>query len=442
MFVSNALEGMARQKTQAVGPALAQRQRTASERESGNQRSQDGEEIAIPQFFNTTFSTHRISPLYIGAQKLDQARLDRLAHRLRDTLVGDVVRGVQIGLEATDTPMGQVGPLKAVTFRWFQATDVLGNNISEDWGELSDEQKKGLWIEMRHENAAYVALLLPGFSHSQKGPSTSTASLWNMGLDKPEIGEADSSQFLRLPLLLLRMPQALKVVIGEWLSTTFDCRVTKLNLGTRTLVGVLEGWIQESGLPRADSDLVLTLAFNAPVADKGRAAMLPLSGDAGADDDEEEDNQAAEPGLRSMEISISASDLRRFLRAGKALQKSKRATPNTASNAASWEQDDRERRRLAGPHKDDGWGWLKNKEGPANPLMEALANHLNHHMALNLFHPGVRVTQVSCGGFVLSQSRIKIVKSGDVTDDLSRAAWMFVTLLAERVHGDGMPVVT
>ncbi|KAH0489580.1 hypothetical protein TgHK011_010003 [Trichoderma gracile] len=429
---------MARQKAQTS----AQRQQKASQRESANQRHQGGEpeEIAVPQFFNTTFSTHRVSPLYIGTQKLDQPRLDRLAHRLRDTLVGDVVRGVQIGLEATDTPMGQVGPLKAVTFRWFRATDVLGDKTSDGGDELSDEQNKGLWIEMRHENAAYVALLLPGLSQSHKP----TASLWSMSLDQPDIGEADSSQFLHLPLLLLRMPQPLKAVIGEWLSTTFDCRVTKLNLGTRTLVNVLEGWIQETGLPRAEADLVLTLAFNAPVTDKGREAVLPSSGDADGDDGDE--NEVTEPGLRSMEISISASDLRRFLRAGKSLQKSKRAASNTtssiSSNKASWEHDDRERRRLAGPHIDDGWGWLKNKDEHPYPLMEALAHHLDHHMALNLFHPGVRVTQISCGGFVLSQSRIKMVKAGDVTEDLSKAAWMFVTLLGERLQSDGLSLVT
>ncbi|KAH6609845.1 siroheme synthase [Trichoderma cornu-damae] len=429
-------------KTPNAGPALAQRQRAASEQEAGSRQERNGEagEVAIPQFFNTTFSAHRVSPLYIGAQPLDQARLDRLAHRLRDTLVGDVVRGVQIGLEATDTPMGQVGPLKAVNFRWFRAADVLGDKISEDWGEPSEERMKGLWVEMQHENAAYVALLLPGFSHPPKGSGTSTASLWNMGLDNPGMGEADRSQFLHLPLLLLRMPQPLKAVIGEWLSTTFDCRVTKLNLGTRTLVGLLEGWIQETGLPRADSGLVLTLAFNAPLTDKGREAVLDLDGD--PDGDDEGGGEAAEPGLRTMEISISASDLRRFLRAGKALQKSNQATASTVSSTASWEHDDRERRRLAGPHTDDGWGWLKSKERPAYPLMEALANHLNHHMALNLFHPSVRVTQVSCGGFVLSQSRIKIVKAGDVTEALSRAAWMFVTLLAERVQSGGMPLVT
>ncbi|KAK1246450.1 hypothetical protein MKX08_000252 [Trichoderma sp. CBMAI-0020] len=429
---------MARQKTQKAGPASAQP--TQTENQSSHQKEAEAGEVAIPQFFNTTFSTHRVSPLFIGAQKLDQPRLDRLAHRLRDTLVGDVVRGVQIGLEATDTPMGQVGPLKAVTFRWFQAEDILGDK-AENWAELSDEQKRGLWIEMRHENAAYVALLLPGFSRPRQGPSTNipAARLWNMGFDTPDMGEADGSQFLRLPLLLLRMPQALKAVIGEWLSTTFDCRVTKLNLGTQTLVSVLESWMPQTGLPRADSDLVLTLAFNAPVTDPGREAVLRLDGDLDEDEDEVE---ATEPGLRSMEISISASDLRRFLRAGRMLQKSKQTTSSAGPGTALWERDDRERRRLAGSHTDDGWGWLKNKDGSEYPLMEALASHLNHHMALNLFHPGVRVIQVSCGGFVLSQSRVKIVKSGDVTDDLSRAAWMFVTLLGERVQGDAVPLGT
>ncbi|KAL7919121.1 kinetochore complex Sim4 subunit Fta1 domain-containing protein [Trichoderma austrokoningii] len=424
---------MARQKTQKAGPA-------AQPSQGNNENEAEAGEVAISQFFNTTFSTHRVSPLFIGAQKLDQARLDRLAHRLRDTLVGDVVRGVQIGLEATDTPMGQVGPLKAVTFRWFQAEDILGDQ-SENWGELSDEQKRGLWIEMRHENAAYVALLLPGFSRSPEASGTKApaASLWNMGFDTPDIGEADGSQFLRLPLLLLRMPQALKSVIGEWLSTTFDCRVTKLNLGTRTLVSVLESWIPQTGLPRANSDLVLTLAFNAPVTDPGREAVLRSDGDLDEDEDEAE---ATEPGLRSMEISISASDLRRFLRAGKALQKSKQTASNAGPGTALWERDDRERRRLAGSHRDDGWAWLRNKDGSEYPLMEALASHLNHHMALNLFHPGVRVIQVSCGGFVLAQSRIKIVKAGDVTDDLSRAAWMFVTLLGERVQSDALSLGT
>lgn len=427
---------MARQKTQKAGPASA---RPSTVNQPGHQNEAEAGEVAIPQFFNTTFSTHRVSPLFIGAQKLDQARLDRLAHRLRDTLVGDVVRGVQIGLEATDTPMGQVGPLKAVTFRWFQAEDILGDK-AENWEELLDEQKRGLWIEMRHENAAYVALLLPGFSRSRQGSQINTpaAKSWNMGFDTPDMGEADGSQFLRLPLLLLRMPQALKAVIGEWLSTTFDCRVTKLNLGTRTLVSVLESWIPQTGLPRADSDLVLTIAFNAPVTDPGREAILRLDGDL----EDEDEVEATEFGLRSMEISISASDLRRFLRAGKALQKSKQPTSNTSPGTALWERDDRERRRLAGSHIDDGWGWLKNKDGSEYPLMEALASHLNHHMALNLFHPGVRIIQVSCGGFVLSQSRIKVVKSGDVTDDLSRAAWMFVTLLGERVQSDAVSLGT
>ncbi|KAK5996824.1 hypothetical protein PT974_02169 [Cladobotryum mycophilum] len=411
---------MARRKAQASDVSQVQRQSTP------DNSTDDIEESLVPPFFNTTFSTHRISPLYIGTQKLNQTRLDLLAHRLRDTLVGDVVRGIQVGLEATDTPIGQVGPLRAVKFRWFHASAVLSDGELVGGNEsLLDDQKQGLWIEIRHENASYVALLLPGYSNSPTGTNNSAAPLWSMQPENPQGAEADQSHFIHLPLLLLRMPQALKSVIGDWLSTTFDCRVSKLNLGTKTLVSVWEGWIQAAGLPSNSADLVLTLAFNAPLAQKDGNNSI------------DSDDNWTEAGLRSMDVSISSSDLRRFLRAGKALQKE---TRNISSGP--WENDNRERRRLAGPNVDDGWAWRKNKDGTEHPFTEALAQYLNHYLALNLFHPSVRVVQVSCGGFVLAQSRVKIIRPGGATDDLSRAAWMFVMQLGERIRGGDMPSIT
>lgn len=115
-------------------------------------------EDVLPPFFNTTFSTHRVSPLYVGRQELTTQRLDQLAHRLRDTLVGDVVRGIQIGLESTDTPAGQVGSLRSVKIRWFHAQRLLdrdlfyteqdgGNGITDKvmrhWNRLPEAHKRG-----------------------------------------------------------------------------------------------------------------------------------------------------------------------------------------------------------------------------------------------------------------------------------------------------------
>ncbi|KAL6860713.1 hypothetical protein ACO1O0_004747 [Amphichorda felina] len=386
-----------------------------------------------PPFFNTTFSTHRVSPLYIGSEKLTPPRLEVLGRRLRDTLVGDVVRGIQIGLESTDTPAGQVGALRSVKLRWFRANTVLGDEVNggndggdddDIWDSLSESQKQGLWIEIRHENAAYIALLLPGVGIKDN----SKAATWKMQPDKaPSQPNANVSHFVHLPLLLLRMPLPLKHVIGEWLSTTFDCRVSKLALGTKTIVNVWEDWIRTVGIRSKGADFVVTLAFNAPLPDPS----VEVNPDADAEDNGEE----SKSGLRSLDITIQPQDLRRFVRAGKGLARRPRST------GASWESDVRERRRLAGGNSDDGWAWLSAADAASQPFMDALARYLDHHLALNVFHPSVRVVQVSCGGYILASSRLKIVRQGDMSDDLSRAAWMFVTRLGQRIGGEALPTI-
>jgi hypothetical protein len=400
----------------------------------------DTPEEVLPPFLNTTFSTHRVSPLYVGRQELNTARLAQLAHRLRDTLVGDVVRGIQIGLESTDTPAGQVGSLRSVKIRWFHAQRLLDrdlfyteqdggsgltDSVMRQWNRLSETHKRGLWIEIKHENASYVALMLPGHPGAVRERRSET-NAWAMQSDgKPPEMRPDRGQFIYLPLLLLRMPQALKGVIGDWISTTFDCRVSKLNLGTRTLVTVWEDWIKTAGLPGKGPDFSISLSFNAPIPRKERSG--------GLDSDEESDNDgmSRDPGLRSMDVTIAPQDLRRFFRRGEQSNELYRS-----SNSGPWENDVRERRRLAGGNADDGWGWRTGQEPDEHPFTDALARYLDHHLALNMFHPSVRVVQISCGGFMLAQSRLKIVKVGSVSDELARAAWVFVTRLGERLRGE------
>ncbi|CAM1510844.1 Fc.00g083570.m01.CDS01 [Cosmosporella sp. VM-42] len=401
----------------------------------------DTDDEALPPFFNTTFSTHRVSPLYIGPEALTATRLEALAHRLRDTLVGDVVRGIQVGLEATDTPMGQVGPLKAVRIRWFKASSILGagptfqrlesHDLSSEaqgnnWAELSDKQKQGLWIEIRHENAAYVALLLPGLSSasSAKGPE---AEDWTMQSEASHRSVGiNQDHFYHLPLLLLRMPLPLKNVLSDWLSAAFDCRISKMTLGTHTIISVWERWVKAAGLPDRGPDFVVTLAFNSPLPDAGNAV------DTGTDDETMDNHN--ESGLRSMDITISPQDLRRFVRAGATIQ------PTNSTSTSTWEHDPRERRRLAGGNSDDGWAWRSNKQ-TTYPFTEALGRYLDHHLALNLFHPSVRITQISCAGFVLGQSRLKILKIGEMSTEFHHAAWLFVAQLGEKTQGGDLPRV-
>jgi hypothetical protein len=290
------------------------------------------------------------------------------------------------------------------------------------WKDLPESRKQGLWLQIRHENASYVALLLPGV----EAPSED-ASRWQMapGKDRQDVDMlADQDQFLHLPLLLFRMPVSLKNVISEWLCATFDCRVSKLALGTKTILSIWEDWIQRIGLPTTGPDFQILLAFNAPL----------LGADPAAEDQSNEESESATTaGLRSLDVTIRAKDLRRFVRAGKNI--SVEASPTN-----SWDSDPRERRRLAGPNDDDGWAWRAESGG--GPFTEALGAYLNHHLALRLFHPSVHVVQVSCSGFVLAQSRLKIVRPSDgLSEDMSKAAWMFVARLGERISGNTLPMV-
>lgn len=416
-------------------PRRSLRISSASQASSGLQSTSTVEkEETTPPFFNTVFATHSVSPLHVGSEGLTPARLQILSRRLRDTLVGDVVRGIQIGIEATDTPAGQVGPLRTVKVQWIDARSVLGEAThfpgdGNTWAELPDEEKRGLWIHIRHENAAYNGLLMPGADGLSP---ESTAPLWQMHPDQKEVEGSNRRHFMHLPLLLLKMPAPLKAVITEWLATTFDCRVSRLALGTKTITTIWEDWIRTVGVPSKGSDFVITLGFNVPLPDPDRSGAVN-----GNDDGDTDNTKAASTtsGLRSVDVMIQPKDLSKFLRAGKALK------PRKQTAAAAWETDPRERRRLAGPNDDNGWAWRSEKESPSQPFIEALAAYLEHHLALNLFHPSVRVDQISCGGFTLGQSRIKMVQQGELTEPLSQAAWMFMTRLGNRIRVNNAPAV-
>lgn len=396
--------------------------------ETGNGSVLSDDNDLVPPFFNTTYSTHRVSPLYIGGHTLDQDRLDVLAHRLRDTLAGDVVRGIQISLESVETGTGQVGALQYVRITWFDVSKILdGPKASEV--RAFDGETHGLWIQIRHENAQYIAMLIPGYSERADVVDRPDPTWTMQGVEAPPDVAREGERFAHLPLLLLRMPMALKGVIGDWLSSTFDCRVSKLSLGTKTLVSAWQGWIDTYGISSKGTDFVMTLAFNAPLP--GTSDAKEPDSDSDSDSDLSSDEQMLEPGLRSMSVAIAPQDLVRFLRAGEILGADK------YTSSALWETNERERHRLAGGNVDDGWAWRANDTGD-HPFTEAVGRYVRHHLGLNMFHPSVRVIQVSCGGFSLSQSRIKIIRKKEDAG-VSIAAWKFVTQLGDRIRGEALP---
>ena len=363
-----------------------------------------------------------MSPLFIGAEPLDQDRLSALAKRLRDLLVGDVVRGVEVGLDGDDNVMARAGSLEAVDLGWSSLGSILGlrpdmtdgNNDNTPGGDPSWDNeatlgrlkrvssREALHMTIRYESALCTALLLPqlepkdtadpgdegGVDMFQQVPPHRIHSAGDSGRN------VNPDHFHNLPLLLFRMPTPLRTVLIDFLSRTFDCRISPLRLGTRTLLTNLERWAAVSKLMRgsaASKDVVITLGFTLPT---------PLT-----PEPETDDARTSDLGLKSMDVIISASDLQGFRDEGTKYKASGAAL--LPKRKSAWDDRAAKRRKVGGSMIEEGWDW-KYENAASFPFTEALGRYFDEHLALNLFDSRTKITKVACGGFVMSESRLKL----------------------------------
>lgn len=394
--------------------------------------------LDAPPFLNTSFTTHRASPLYFGSHHLTQDRLNTLSQRLRDLLVGDVVRGIELGLDRdADPTMRRAGALEVVSIGWVRLESLLGKYVGDsDEADTSAStvgeglggslgKRRALQIALQYENTECLALMLPAIGHSLE-----------------EIDSENQAGFSHLPLLLLRMPPPLRAVICGFLSRTFDCRISSLGLGTRSLVSALEGWLSERKAHGAlVKDVVVTLGFYGPTVTARKTKTKQVDTAAKADDPTDDDEREAETkkavGLKAIDIIIPYADLRKFVRAGRAYEAAwKRSNDEDPYNS-------RKRRHLAGNKDEEGWAWRQReqREQLPQPFVESLAQYVRSHLALDLFHPAVRIVKIACGGFVMSEGRIKIFgvppsRGGEDEDggpsQGQRAVWAIYEGLSER----------
>ena len=381
-----------------------------------------------------------MSPLYIGPQPLSRDRLGLLERRLRDVLVGDVVRGIQVGIDGgNDSSMGRAGALELVEMRWVWLGILLGQPAEGDeqahtgdaqrpvsrdlgidtppgFGRGLRRRRRALCISLQYENALCTAILMPTLSsadesgteilHTEAYPST--GSLFSAP-------STDNEHFLHLPLLLLRMPPPLKPVILDFISATFDCRIHPLRLGTQSLTQAWERWLREAGVPTRGplaKDVVITVGFYAPsiTSDKG-------GGHQKRTDDDTDDVTGPVIGIKAIDIIIPAGDIKRFTETGK------RFRAGDTDSSSHGGGDMRKRRRLGGQTNEEGWGWRtlteagnEGVESASLPFTEALGRYIDRHLALDIFHPAVRILRVACGAFVLSEGRVKVFAPTDTTE--------------------------
>lgn len=327
-----------------------------------------------------------------------------------------MVRGVYVGLEPGQAELGKAGSLESVALRWVRMGDILSQEHQDRRSPSHDlssnapldsaglgpyATKKAIWIDIQYENAECTGMLLPNLSSEDDRDLPNQTWAASGGQIVPE-------HFLQLPLLLLRMPAPLKTIVIEWLCSAFDCRISSLTLGTRSLVSILETWLRDAVFPSrgvAGKDVVLTLGFSLPQLQESTA--------------EDEEPEKVSVGVRSLDITIAASDVQRFIKAGEAMAHEPNQTGPTP-----WTGDAKTRKWLSGNNDDDGWAWKQPQRQPQNqnqetdgdapqPFVDAVARYLDRHLALNLFHPSVRVQKVATPGFVLTESRVKVFGTED-----------------------------
>lgn len=421
--------------------------------------------------------------------------MQALSNRLREFLVGDIVRGVNVGLDrpADEGAMSKAGALETVTISWLaphepEADPSLARPDQSSDGQAAETPRlgtstrlrllpvrtKGIQISMQYEHAECEALLLPSSEDVAHPLEDVMAAVERVPLaSDPLINFApgkllkNDPNFLHLPLLLMRMPAHLKASVFSFLSHTFDCRVSSLNLGTRSLVRALEKWTggmsAETHLD-AVKDVVLTLGFYYPTVMRCQQQRQPhkeqhqprdMGQNTQMDYREEDDAAGASEsalGVKSIDIIIPGANLVRFVTAGKAHEVAKDAsagqTRGRRKRAGAQDRDthaEAKRRRLGGDKDEEGWTWRQRPDTSENPgssrqpFTDALAQYVLQHLALDMFHPAVRISKVACGGFVLSEGRVKFFglppgagADHGIPDAKQRAAWGVLDVLLEK----------
>lgn len=194
--------------------------------------------------YDTTFTLHRVSPLYIKTDvPLTNSDLRPHAQNFRDVLAGDVLRGVRVGLSSEADALTRVGALRSVTWRILRSEtgwdEDSGSEVDLDGQSRDIGTDRGIHMEILYEKALYTALLLRATE------------------EKDEVDKRESEEgFQYLPLLMTRMPNSLRETLIEYLCTAFDVRISALKLENTYLTSAFEQYItdlQSSDLDDSDA---------------------------------------------------------------------------------------------------------------------------------------------------------------------------------------------
>jgi len=322
--------------------------------------------------YNSTYTIYRLSPLYTGnSQLLSPIACNLHARRLRDVLRGETFRGVDVGLSNADSSLSTSGSLLECTWellgneqQWRAARKERGDegdatsDTSELSGELDAGSARGIHVQLHYERHTHSALLLQDPETASRIPG-----------------------FTPLPLLLVRMPAALRETFINHLATTFDTRISPMRLRGDFLTSSLEqllGDLTSQGMVPSDLQGIV------------KAVQIQLC------------FPSVTTALRRMDITIAKEDIDGFVEQGKVILSA-----------------------LAGQDT-----------SPQHPFHASLSAHLKAHLALSLEHPAVKTTKLACGPFALSSDgKIKLFQPPPGNSSLEAAMQGFYRALLKEAGG-------
>lgn len=312
-----------------------------------------GERIEYP-LYGSTFTLYRTSPLYHGSNTLF-TNLDVHARRLRETLIGDRSRGVQLPELYPGDNMS--GSLETCDWRLIGDEDswetAQGEAVNGESAAIDPSEARGVHIELKFEKARHAAVLLGDRSQMSSTPG-----------------------FTSLPLLLVRMPAPLREVFVDFLATTFDARITPMRLRPSFLTVSVERILDKTSAPEDEEP-----HFSLESLSKGIGFQLSFP--------------SAAPLLKNIDVSIPKDDIRDFLSRGRRL----------------WLRHQTQMRAIE--HLTN-----RPQSSITGPFSAALSMYLSNHISMALDNPGVSVSKIAIGPFALaSEGKVKVLASSSPAVD-------------------------
>ncbi|KAL2855293.1 kinetochore complex Sim4 subunit Fta1-domain-containing protein [Aspergillus pseudoustus] len=328
---------------------------------------------------NTSWTTHRLSPLHYGSQHgslPEQPTLETYAHRLRDHLTNSFADAQGWRPAEEDTAgVSNTGALNTCTWEPISTFSFLNPQRHGDEDEDTEAEPAGILITLGYENITYKAALLADPSSLSSLSTKQKGKQPQRGRPK-RTSSTSASTSTALPLLLTRLPKALREQFIAFLSSNFDTYISSLRFSSDVLCDLLQSYVMGLTPPSAQGghatentvltediirEMHLTLSFAPPIA----------------------------PSLKALNVSVPRETFASFLRTGS-----------------------------SGTGGDDG---------DSERVLSGLSSYLQKHLAfeLGLGSGGVtlssgyvRLTRIACAGFVVTgDGRVKVVGKTVEGDD-------------------------